>query len=153
MWPFRRHVPTKKLDAVLLHYVRRKLPGWLSLPASAMDSARIGTFTGGRSSYVRYVGLPVYGRLVLRVFFRKNHLARLAGYRRLRWTYERLEIPVPKVVFIDDTLATWRRYGFALLAEEFIEGEPFDEMSAARRAELLGILAPIVARLHGVSLG
>jgi hypothetical protein len=100
---------------------------------------------------VRHVGIPVYGRLVLRVFFRRRHLARLAGYRRLRWTYERLEIPVPKVVFIDDTAATWWRYGFALLAEEFIEGDPFNDLPRAKRAKLLGALAPVIAKLHGVT--
>jgi hypothetical protein len=134
-----------------LKYVQRRLPGWLSLPASAMDSVTVRTFAGRRSSYVRHVGIPVYGRLVLRLFFRRGHLERLASYRRLRWTYERREIPVPKVVFIDDSPATWRRYGFALLAEEFIDGEPLDELSGTKRAELLSTLAPIVANLHGVT--
>jgi len=151
MWPFRRHVSPRTLDNVLLKYVRAELPKRLSLPESAMDNVTLRPFASERPSTLRHVGIPVYGRLVLRALLRPKEIQRLAGYRRLRWTYDKLELPVPRRVFIDDSPATRRRYGFALLAEEFIDGESIRELSAAQRVAALTELAVVAARLHSVT--
>ena len=150
MWPFRKPSVRKELDLRLRLYVDRELPRLLGVAPSAVAGAAICRFAKGAVSHLRYVEVEGYGRVVLRVLYRKKHLRWLAGYPHLAQLLASNGIEVPRIILVDDAVATRRAYGFAALVEEFVEGAPLGTVPEEARAHDLRALADVLARLHAI---
>ena len=150
MWPFRRRKVGGRLDERFLLYVQRELPGRLGVSPSSSGGLAVGQFARGRSAYVRHVELPGCGKVVVRAYFRRRQLRCLAGYRELFATLAAQRIAAPRLLFVDDSAATLRTYGFWVLGEEFVEGEAFADLPVEAQDALVVPAGELLARLHGI---
>lgn len=149
MWPFRKRDTRRELDERLERYALEELPQRLGLaPGSRKPAVR--QFEQGRASLVRLVELEGYGKLVLRVFPRKRHLRTPQGCRRLHECLAAHDIPTPQLLFVDDSPATRRAYGFWAMAEECVEGRSVVELAPEARVAPLMHLADVLVRLHAI---
>ena len=150
MWPFGRWGAREDLDERVARYARRELPRLLGLPPDRRGEPVVGAFERGTSSHLRWVALEGYGKVVLRVFFRKRQARRLAGYQRLHGLLSARAVPVPRLLFVDDSPATFRAFGLGVACEEFLDGRVVAELGAAEQAAALLSAATVLARLHGI---
>ncbi|MFP4056405.1 MAG: aminoglycoside phosphotransferase family protein [Candidatus Brocadiia bacterium] len=140
----------RSVDERLGRYVARELPQRLGLEPPPSAGVRIGSFARGRSACVRHATLPGYGPVVVRAYVTSSKRRRLKGYRELHERLTACGVPAPRLLFVDDTSATRRAYGFGVLAEEFIDGRIFAELPPGTQDRLLEPVADVLAALHGV---
>ncbi len=150
MWPFRRRSIRGEPDERLRLYVARELCARLGVPPADAARASIRAFAEGRFSYVRCVELPSFGRLVVRLAWRQDRVTLLASLPHLAGLLGERGVLTPRVLFLDDSRPTWRAYGFALLAEEFVEGALLGQVPAEVRRGALPQVACALARFHSI---
>jgi aminoglycoside phosphotransferase (APT) family kinase protein len=149
MWPFRKRLRDDRLDEAVRRYADRELPRLLGMATPAEPPA-IGSFPRGRGTYVRHVELAGYGKVVLRVYFRRSHLQALAGAAALDKLLAPHGLPFPRLLAVDDSRSALRRYGFQATVEPFIDGELFMDVAADAQEALTFGVADTLARLHRI---
>ena len=150
MWRSLRHRVARELDERLRRYAADELPRRLGGGSAWGGQATVRRFARGSASHLRYVEAAGGGKVVLRASFRRGHFRRLAGYPRLHEVLTSGGIPVPRLLFVDDSRATLRKYGFSVLAEEFLDGQSVADLPPEARAAPMLALADVLARLHAI---
>ncbi|MFP4056172.1 MAG: phosphotransferase [Candidatus Brocadiia bacterium] len=150
MWPFRKPGTCRDLDRRLARYVAEELPRRLGVSPEAVAGAELGTFADGKVGTTRHLAVEGVGTVVLRVFYRSAHRRRPRALAALAELLAGQGIRVPRVLFADQSRATRRAYGFAVLCEERLEGPLVASLPLAQRGEVMDAVAELLARLHGV---
>ncbi|NQT86182.1 phosphotransferase [bacterium] len=145
MWPFGPSRLRGDLDERLLAYVREELPARLGLPAALRAEPVIRPFAQGRRSTLRYVALDGHPPIVLRALKQGDD-----AHQQVNALLVGCGIPIPRLLFVDGTRATRRRYGFCALGEEHLDGQVVAEMPVEGRADALIATADILASLHSI---
>jgi hypothetical protein len=149
MW-FTKPRPSVSQEDCIERYAREELPSRLGLAPAAERRITVSGFARGSVALVRRVDVEGYGTVVLRLYPRKNHLPKLQGYRQLHALLAAHELPVPRMLFADDSRSTCRAYGFWALAEEFVDARSVVELPPADRVRPLMHLGDVLARLHAI---
>jgi len=137
------------LDERLARYVEQELAVRLGL-GGRLTGVPVERLAAGKVEHLRRVDVPGFGRVILRAFYRKAHRRRPAGRARLTELLTQGGIRVPRVLFVDDSARTRRDCGFAILAEEFLDGLPPTGLPPERHAGVLDAATDILLRLHAI---
>jgi len=139
-----------ELDESLRRYAVEELPRRLAQRPTVRGEVTVRRFSRGRASHVRLVKVGDLGEVVLRVWFRRKHSRRVAGYLPLRQLLHRHDIPVPRILFVDDSKSTLERYGFWAAAEEYLNGQIGTELPCEARVAATLSFSGVLARLHAI---
>ena len=150
MWPFRKNDFPRGLDERLRVYAEKELKALLSKNPSSLGSVRIGPFEHSRIGKVRLMEIEGYGKLVVRMFNRRMDRHWGSAFARLTELLDKNGIRTARVLLVENSLRTWRQYGFSFLAEEFLNGRTLVNVPLKGTRPVVDNTADLLFRLHAI---
>lgn len=150
MFPFRKNDRPRGLDERLRIYTEKELKPLLSKQTGSLGSVRIAPFEHSRIGKVRLLEIEGYGKLVARMFNRKIDRHWASAFARLSELLDKNGIRTARVRLVENSLRTWRQYGFSFLAEEFLNGRVLVNVLLENPDPVIDNTAQLLLRLHAV---
>ena len=150
MWPFRKNDLPRGLDERLKVYTEKELKPLLSRHAGSLGRVHIAPFEHSRIGKVRLIEIEGYGKFVARMFNRKMDRHWAFALARLSELLDKNGIRIARVRFVENSLRTWRQYGFSFLAEEFLNGRVLVNVLLENPGPLIDNTADLLLRLHAM---
>ena len=150
MWPFRKNDLPRGLDERLRVYIEKELKPLLSRHAGSLGRVHIAPFEHSRIGKVRLIEIEGYGKLVARMFNRKMDRHWASALARLSELLDKNGIRTARVRIVENSMRTWRQYGFSFLAEEFLNGRVLVNVLLENPGSVIDNTADLLLRLHAM---
>ncbi len=145
---FQKHVSTNTISQAIEQYAQHEVPHLLCSGILDTSAIRVVRPQPEKKRSARKVLLADQRKVVLRPFTGRGARKEACAYERLIELLQDNGIPVPRVLFVDASGETHRKYGFCAVCEECLDGTAPDEASID---SVLDEVAPILARMHALS--